>query len=77
MALVGIVLAIRARTWHERVAALALGAINLLFFGGWVVLWPCGENDCGPIMPIYWSLLGAAAIALVVALWGGRRARKH
>jgi CHASE2 domain-containing sensor protein len=77
LGLTGVVLAVRASTWHERLAYLALGAINVLFLGAAVLLWPCGENDCGPVVPIYESAFVLALVAFAVAVVAGRRARRR
>jgi hypothetical protein len=73
LAAVALVLAARARTWRDRIAGVALAVLNLLLFGGPVLLWPCGEGDCGPVYPIYGGLLAVTLVVLVASLWAGRR----
>jgi hypothetical protein len=69
----GLVLTARAPTWRERAVGLAATALPVLLLGGPLWLSPCGENDCGPIMPVYWVALVATLVALLLLLYGPRR----
>jgi hypothetical protein len=74
----GLVMAVRARTWRNRSAAVVVPVLALLLFGGPLLLWPCGENGCGAIVPIYWVALGAVLVALIALLVAEHRAvRRH
>ena len=75
MALVAVVALVRARDALERLSALAALVLTILVFGGPAVLWPCGENDCGGLLTLYWIALGATAAAMA-AIAIARRARR-
>jgi hypothetical protein len=77
MSVWGLVLAVRARTWRDRFTCLALVLLNILLLGYPAVFWPCGESDCGAIVPIYEILTVVTVVSLVLLVATGRRFRKR
>jgi hypothetical protein len=70
LVVVGTVLTIRAPTPRERRAGVAATILPVLLLGAPVFLWPCGENDCGSLEPIWFTLLAVDIVALVLLLYG-------
>jgi hypothetical protein len=68
----GLVYVFRARTARDRVLAVLGVWFTVLLWGGPLMLWSCGENDCGALVPGYWVALALSAVALAVSLRAGR-----
>jgi hypothetical protein len=77
LVVVGAVLTFRAPTPRERAAGVAATLLPVLLLGGPALLWPCGENGCGPLLPAYYALLAIDGAALLLLLYGPGAGRKR